>query len=382
MISGGSAALALTISITLVSAAQHGFNLLNFNKVDGVKQVQEGVLVDVPTRKDKENIVKSIDLKTGAPILKLKAKAGDKKVLSKTLIAEDTGKSIDIPYVKENNKDIAVYDPITTLWTIPIPGTDEYLIAFDGTIYKTDWKSGKLKNFLKDEVNGYKKDDILSREYNQNETPVWAVSPVINPSGTYALFFSDRSRAVDGGDKNGQTWAKELRTGDEYPVKSGAIGEVLGWLDDTTVILNGIQTISLNVETGKTKVLVEDPYNTGLVKDKLVYQTTPGSLNLQSVETGEKTIITSSILNRTPSFQGRRSWLAISNQIKDGERENSIVLYNVDTKAWKVIIAPESIWIDGFSWRDDSTLLVQTTTKGTIDEVTFMVNIDELEVQQ
>lgn len=379
---GGSAALILTVSITAATAAQHGFSLLNFNKLNGAKHVQEGVLVDVPTRKDKENVVNSIDPKTGAPVLKLTAKAGDKKVLSKTLIAEDTGKSIDIPYVKENTKDVAIYDPVKTLWTIPIPGTNEYLISFDGTIYKTDWKSGKLKNFLKDEVNGYKKNDVLSRKFNQNETPVWAVSPVVNPSGTFVLFFSDRSRVLDGGDENGETWVKDLRSGEEYPVKSGGIGEVLGWISEATVVLNGIQTISLNVQTKEIKVHVEETYNTSLVKDHIVYQISPGSLTFQSLVTGEKTVVTSSLLNRTASFQARGSWLAISNQMRDGEMERSILLYNVETKVWKEVTAPESVWIDGFSWKDDSTLLVQTSKKGTIDEATYLVDINELEVQQ
>lgn len=144
---------------------------------------------------------------------------------------------------------------------------------------------------------------------------------------------------MDGGDRNGETWVKDMLSGEEYPLKSGGMGTVLGWLDDITVITNDSQTKSLNVRTGETKTIVDADYNPGLVKDQIVYQTALGSLTFLSLKDEEKSTVTSSLINRAASYQAHGSWLAIANQIKDGESRNNIVLYNIDTKVWKVIVA-------------------------------------------
>ncbi|RAV06447.1 hypothetical protein [Paenibacillus sp. YN15] len=374
---GGFTVLVLIIGVASVSAS--GFNLSSFKKTEGVKQVQEGVLVDLPTKKDKQDIINSIDPVTGAPTLQSKAKAKDRNVLSKSFVADDTRKTLDVPYVKENDKEVAIYDPVTTLWTVPIPGTNEYLISFDGTIYRTDWKNGKLEKFLKDEVNGYKKDETLSKQVEGIGTPLWGSAPAVSPTGAYVLFFSERSM-VNGEDKNGQLWIKNIKTGDEQPVLSGGAG-VIGWLNNETVILDSQHIISLNVETAKAEILIEDgTINAALLKDQLVYQINPGSLTLQSIQTGKKTEVPSLLINRVASLQSHGSWVALHNQEKDGEPDFSVVLYNVDEKTWKVIHAPPNTWIDGVSWMDSTTLLIQTSVKGTLDEATYTVNIDEVEV--
>lgn len=373
---GGVVILVIAISISAVSG-KSGFNLFDFNKEDGIKQVQEGVIVDLPTKKDKLDVVNSIDPITAAPTLNLKAKAEDKTVYTKHFVAEDTGKKIDIPYVKEQTKDVIIYDPVSTITSVPIEGTDEYVISFDGTIYKTDWKNSKLKKFLKDEVDGYEKDVVLS----YNGTPIWGTNPIVNPTGTYMLFFSERS--VVKGNMNGGMWIKNLKTGDERPILLQGSGAVVGWLNDTELVFDGTEIVLLNLETGDLQKLVENgAKNVALVKDQLVYQDAPGSLILQSVITGEKTTISSSLINRISSFQTQGSWIALVNILRDEERERNVVLYNIDSKIWKVITAPTNIWIDGALWADDSTLHIWTSTKGTMDEATYIVNIDEVEVVQ
>lgn len=373
---GGVVVLFLAISITAVSGNSLS-NLFNFKKVDGIKQVQEGVIVDLPTRKDKLEVVNSIDQITAAPTLNLKATAEDKTVYTKHFVAEDTGKEIYIPYVKEQTKDVIIYDPVTTLTSVPIPETDEYLISFDGTIYKTDWENSKLTKFLKDEVNGYEKDVVLS----YNGTPIWGTNPIVNPTGTYMLFFSERS--VVRGNMNGGMWIKNIKTGDETPTLFEGSGSVVGWMNDTELVFDGIEIVLIDLETGDIQKLVENgAKNVALVKDQLVYQDAPGSLILQSVITGEKTTISSSLINWIGSYQTRGSWIALVNIVRDEDRERSVVLYNIDSKNWKVITSPTNTWIDGAFWADDSTLHIWTSKKGRMDEATYIVNIDEVEVVQ
>jgi len=377
---GLAAMLILTISISSVSADSI-FNLLKFKKIDGIKQVQEGILVDLPTRKDKQEVVDSIDPKTGGPTKILTAKSADKAVLKKTLVAEDTGKTIEVPYVKENNKNILIYDPVATLWTVPIPGTEDYLITFDGTIYKTDLINNKLKKFLKDEVLGYKKDEVLSHSFAYVGTPLWGTSPSVNPSGTYLLFYTDRSMIND--NMNGEMWVKNITNGDEKRVLE--IGTaVIGWVNDTTVVLAGTQIISLNVESGEIKVLIENgATNVAIVKDSIVYQTLRGTLTLQSIFTGEVSTVSSSILNRSGSIQAQGSWVAVHNQVRDTDAEYSLVLYNIESTEWKLITASDNSWLEAASWLDESTILIHTmSADGKMDQATYIVNIDEVEALQ
>ena len=82
------------------------------------------------------------------------------------------------------------------------------------------------------------------------------------------------------------------------------------------------------------------------------------------------------------SFQVQGSWIAMLNQVRPSDSEFSVVLYNVDSKVWKEIKAPSNAWIDGVCWMGDSTLLIKTSIKGTQEESTYIVNIDEVEVAQ
>jgi Tol biopolymer transport system component len=325
--------------------------------------------------KGKQAVLNSIDPATEAPVQNFMAKAYNKKAERKHFIAEDTGKEIDLPYVKSDKKDVVVYDPISTLWTTPIPGTANYLVAFDGTIYLAEWESGKLKNFLKDEVSGYKKDDVVSKKIEHVGTLLWGAYPAVSPNGSYVLFYSERSMLKD--DPNGQLWVKDMSSGNEKPIFSGN-GTVLGWLNRESVVLSSQNTILLNVQTGETKTLIEGVTSAALVNDQLVHQSSPGTLTIQSVATGESTNISSHFLNRVGSFESRGAWVALHNQIKDGEADFNIVLYNLETKKWKLISAPSTIWIEGLSWADDNTLLIQTSTKGTHEETTYLVHINKL----
>lgn len=65
--------------------------------------------------------------------------------------------------------------------------------------------------------------------------PIWGIAPATNPSGSYVLF--ETNRGMTTGDFNGQTWVKNMKTGDERFAFSGAKGQILGWVDDRTVIL-------------------------------------------------------------------------------------------------------------------------------------------------
>ncbi|WP_127588674.1 hypothetical protein [Paenibacillus koleovorans] len=367
----------LVVAFGLTASANLGFNLDTFKKELGIKQIQEGVVVDLPTNSDKQVVVDSIDPKTGGPTKYLKPKAGNMEVLYKNLIAEDSGNSLKVPYVKNGTKDVAIYDPNTTLQTIPIPGTEDYLIPFDGTIYKTNWSKGTLNKLLKDEVNGYQKDEILSHKLDHVGTPMWGAYPMLNPTASYLLFFTERSMAS--GDKDGETWVKNMVTGEEKPVLSGT-GKLLGWIKDTTAVISGQFIYSIDLTSGESKRLTDvKALDAGLVKNQLVYQSSPGSLTFKSVDSGEISTISSKLLHISGSYQTQGSWLAINNQVKDGSAEHSIVLYNIDTKTWKLVSEPSDQLINGVSWQDDSTLLLLTYKKGTTQELTYTVNINELE---
>jgi hypothetical protein len=371
-----STALLLTTIGMTTALAKNGVHIYDFIKEARVKQIQEGAEVDLPSQIDKEKGINSIDPKTGEPMLQLQPKVGNKEVFKKHLIAEDTGKTLDVPYVKNGTKEVAIYDPITTLLTVPIPDSNDYFIDFDGNIYKTDWAKGILKKFVHDEVNGYQKDEILSHKLDGVGTPVWATLPRLNPSATYLLFFSERSMVT--GDKNGETWIKNILTGEEKPVLSGS-GSLVGWVDDTTAIFQGITICAVNVKTGEVATLLDKVYDVGLFKDQLVYQIEPGTLIFQSVETGDITTVKNNLLHRSGVYQAQGDWLAIYNQVREGESEHSIVLYNRVSEMWKLISEPSDYMFTGALWQDDATILVQTHRKGNSEEYTFTVNINDLE---
>lgn len=373
LILGVVAILAFSIGIYALQGKSYS-ELSKFDKVDGIVQVQEGVVVELPTKEDNSEVTTSIDPKTGAPTLKLEAKAKDKTVFIKRFIAEDTGMEVDMPYVKDGTKNIPIYDPINTLAIVPIPRTNEYLITFNGTIYKTNWEEGRLEKILKDEVNGYNKDDVLAQNI-----PLWGTNPIISPTGTYLLFYSDRS-AINGS-YNGEIWAKDLITGNERPLQIQGTGVLVGWLNDTELIFAGIETVLINLETGDVKKLLDNNVtDVQLVKEQLVYLGSRDSLIIESLTTGEKKTITSSLINSIGSIEASGSWIAMTNQIRDEESEFNILIYNIDSNIWKMITSPENTWIDGFYWVNDSTLHVLTSTKGTLDEATYIVNIDEVKV--
>lgn len=350
------------------------FNLENSKKENGIKQVQENILVDLPSKKDKQAVVDSIDPKTGAPTLNLEAKADEKEVLKKKFTTEDTGNNLDIPYVTNGEKDVAIYDPVTTIQAVPIPGTDEYLVNFDSTIYITDWKNGKLKKFLKDEVKSYKKDDFMKTRYDQ--APIWGYQPLFNPSGKYVLFQTNRCMA--NGDYNGETWVKDMDTGDEKPVISGC-PQIIGWIDDATPVFSGQQIFAVNIKTLEKKILCDEQHTATFAGNHIAFQDNPGSITLIAAFTGQKTVVVSPLLNEVHFFSGRGPWVGMLSQIKGGALGFSIVLYNIDTKIWKVIAPPDNILIDSFTWKDDSTILIRNSIIGTMEETTYVVNINDVE---
>ena len=356
-------------------------NLTKFKKMDGLKIIEQGVLVDLPTNKDKQELVDSINPQTGLPAIQLKPKAGEKEIFTKKLVTEDTKKIINAPYVKDQNKEIIIYDPVTTMLSIPLPTSNEYLIEFDGTIYITDWKNNKLKKFLKDEVGEYKKDQVLSTHIEQVGVPLWGAHPNLSPNSNYLIFYSERN--MINGKLMGELWVKNMKTGDEYLLPE--IGVIIGWVNDQTLILSGRSIFSINVQTGETKKLIENGayINIAIINDQIVYQEEKGSITIRSIFTEGKRIVSSPLVNSIGSIDSQGSWVAFMNLIHDFQSEYSIVLYNIDNNTWKLITSPKEIAMQGFSWIDDSTLLIQTiSTDGKMEESTYIVNVDELEVSQ
>lgn len=311
-------------------------------------------------------------------------------VLTKHFVTEDTRDTIDLKYVTKDNKQIVIYDSKHSTFSYPvsIPGTDDYLIGFNKTIYRTDWKNGILKKFLKDEVNGYKKDEFFAKqkEYSNRDVLVWGENPQVDPTGKYVLFYSNRS--YFGGDPNGQTWVKNLNTGEEKPVLSGGIGEILGWVNPTTVILTRFNVESLDIETGESRTLKKNSNATSLIGHQIVYQDDPGSLVLQDVNNGKTTTVSNSALNRVMQISTHGSRIAVVNRISSDVNNNhytindSVLLYNVDTDTWKEINEPDNISFIGVDFLDDQTLKVTAIKKGTNEQENYSVKMDQLKKVQ
>lgn len=364
----------MVLSLSVVMAKDK-FDLSKVEKKEGKQYVREGVVLNLPTKKDMMRVVDSIDPITGAPTLALKVQDEKKNIQYKKFKKSDNEDEveIEIPYVKDKDKDVLVYDPVNSLLPIAIPNSDEFLIAMDGNIYITDLKKARLEPFVKDTTHGYDRKEVESKVVQFMGKLAWAIHPQIEPSGKYLLFYTQREQEQD--NYNGRMWVKNIQTGNEYPTDQIGNGSVIGWIDDSNVVVGGGEISLLNLESGKSQFLLDGGIQTVLVGDELVRQETIGTLTFYSINTGDKRVISQKLLNYCGNIRTHKLSIMMHNMEK-----HELLIYNCKEDIWKVIKEPENEHIQSYQWIDEQNVLINTmSSDGKMNEFTYTINIEEVE---
>lgn len=381
----------LIVIIVLLTSLVLGFNKYIFKfeqseKKSGNKFVQNGIIMDQPTAQEKLEVANSIDPISGLPTKEIIPKADKKEVKFKQLKVEDSDIRIDIPYVKEKDKDVIIYDYNADYSILAIPDSDEYLIDYQENIYITDLSSGKIKKYLKDEVLGYKIEDIANFYFEYIGIPSWGHTIEFSPTGKFLLYYTERG--MMNGEEDGGIWIKSTETGEEYPTQYKG-GYSLGWLDENTAIFDDLNSsiVTLNTINGQVdEVLTIGHAGIAMMGNILLIEPLEENrlitYNFEDNSYGE--IVLPEMVNRVASIMpSEGSWVALTYYEDNDVNWPAIALYNLETGIWKNIPVTEGMSYNQVSWYDTSTLIVNTcSTDGNMTEDSYTVNIDEVEELQ
>lgn len=380
-------AIALTGLIISISVfGRPTKNLINdFNKVIGIKCANNDIIIELPTI-EKNTVSNSIDPKSGMPNILLEPKAEGMQIKSKYVDIE-YGEKIELFYTEDaGRKYTLIYDINNTqIRKIKYPNKEGYLIEYNNCLYDLDWDKNKLIKISNDEVGGYTKNKLFELKNLQKQRLYWIENANINPAGQYIIYFTNRCLLKNENDHIGETWIKNLDSGQEELLAAGNKTHIYGWVNNDTFAFRTIVDdessqktyISvgvLNIITGEEKIVCKNVAAAGVINGKIVYQKAKGILCLHDPINNEEEEFKNEYINTINSYAVTNEKIAMANH-------NVVIVHNVNTRKWYIINSrPEGQILD-CSWEDSENLLINVNNYdgGNYKEYTYIVDINSME---
>jgi hypothetical protein len=349
-----------------------------FKKINGNVKSELGIQYELPDGDQKNKFIESIDPKSGLATIEMETYVKD-KVKNKSTINLN-GKQIKIDYVEEESGNIVVL-PVygENYYFHNLPKSKKILMEYRGNLYNLDVKKGELNKFLKDKVGNFDIDSVLIDD-NFYLDLVWGVNPNANLDETKVAFSTSRN-TINDKNSSGQLWVKDISSGDEIPVYDGG-HHILGWDENNNIYFrsgDSLQKINYNTKTATT--LFEISTAESLSFPYLIHQSERGSVSVTNLSTLETKPFMQETLNRVTKIETypEGKWALIFNSITDGSSDTNIIVLNLETFEYKILIEPSGYFLTDGQWINKSEFLVNTVKQNTTTEETFVISLSELE---
>jgi hypothetical protein len=323
------------------------------NKLLGSHKFWEGVIYsesDLSAKKEKQ-----IDFNFDGKHLKLKF-----------TIVPTAKKNVVLPNYEEGYELVA------------IPNRDAYVLEYSGSLYELDAAGSKISKMLSDNTSGYDFQSLQAKRI-EDLSLIWGEKASVSPNGEFLVYHSNRD-AVKNGSGNGQLWVKNLRTNSEQAVYNGGF-EVVGWGQNNDVFLRDQDKLArVNLADNTTSIVKANVSLETVVTYPFLVLPELGKISITDINSNQTVSITDGI-GRTdlilPDTSSNR--IAIKHYPDPNSFDNNIVVVTDPSKASFKLVSPENGYtIDTFSWVDADTLLVVAIKKGSIEQETYTVNINQL----
>jgi len=361
-----------------------------FKKEAGIIRSQQGILISDPVANDKQELIDSIDPKTGQPTKEIDYKIinGQKEV--KKMLFNHDGKSTELTfsYVKNNGMYNIINEPgkyTEQYFVTQMPKSKKNIIEFNDSIYLLDIENSSISKLLKDEVDGY--DIKKAIAYSEEKGVItWASNPSFNLYGTKMVFYTQRNVLKDG-DSNGEFWVKDLLTGDEkFLCKKNF--SVLGWDTEDNLYVDSFGSLEkINANNGESRIIVPKSSVCALSYPYILYQVERGHLNIVNLVTNKETEFKHEALYRVGFFRVNKEadspWILMLNIPESDESLNTmpklnVVFLNLKTMETKVLPEPSNSQIRDCNWMGEGIVLVNVWDKSINSEITYTININGL----
>ncbi|MFF2089520.1 hypothetical protein [Paenibacillus sp. NPDC058174] len=364
------------ILVGFVFAQQNSWDL--FKRSDGFIIAQDDVVVKLVGEKEKKEIVDSLDPLSNRPTKVLDSKSIQNENTTHNVRLQEDGLDDELVILtaKKNGKSIALPNPDRGYTVTNVPGTEQAIIGYNGSLYLLDISNdqAQIKKFLMDQVQGYDKNKIMKRATEkEGEFVLWGTEPSVNPKGTKVVFSTNRSSENDG-----ELWVKDLISGKEKSI--GSPGAVLAWDDQDHVYLqSGPLTVQRNTDSGESTTLLSDWVNSVTISyPYMVYSPDENKLIIQNLKSKEEKSVGLNGVVRKIVSTPQGLCFAMMMLLDATAPGMEIIILNAETGEIKTIKEPKNAFFEEISWLDAEHLLIATREPGTTNQSTYEVNIHKL----
>ncbi|MEJ8303401.1 hypothetical protein [Saccharibacillus sacchari] len=348
------------------------------DKATGRQAADQGFLVHMPGRADKQQAASSIDPATGKAAKRAGTAAaeGSTGTFTAKLAADGLNQTLTFRYAQSGSGIRVLPSPDLGYELLTLPD-GRVLVEVAASIYRLDPEKRTLSVFLKGETGTTRKTARGPVSGGSAKMVVWGQRASLSPDGTKLLYWTTRNITVTG-NEDGENWIKDLRTGTEKKIY-GAGYTLLGWDAKNRFYLdlgdNGI--VQVDSGSGASAKLVSGFSVSAVSGSHLLSQTTDGSLNVRDLSTGKQHTFRGSGLNHLRSIASSDAgpWFALVNAPDRSSRGSTLILLNAKTLKAHTFEEPAGASIIGVSWQDEKTLLVQARNRTTAGESTYVLDI-------
>lgn len=374
----------LTLASSAVWASQNEWSL--FKKIEGVLQVQDGVITKIPGEKEKNEIVRSLDPLTGRPLsnqfgaILLDSNNLVRLNIPSTIKGKDKTFQFEVTY--KNNNPILLRNNNQSFILTHIPHSNETIMEYDGDLYIVNPVTKKIIRALNEEFESNTFDDISNKFLEKNVEDlslVWGDKAAVSSDGKRMAFFSNRNIAFDE-NLNGELWIKDFATGEEYPVTDWRF-HILGWESESSIIVQAAERIGrLNVKSRNIEWIHDFSLTSGYSYPYLVLQEREKELIIINLETEQKSSLTSPSFNQVQQITliEESPWIIMLNAPDRSKLERNLVVINVETGEHREIEPPTDSYIQDIQWLDKSNFIVNVRQIASTKEEAYMVDLEKI----
>lgn len=378
IIVGATCALLLLGVGTAVWAKQEQWNL--FSKKEGLFQMQDGVLTKMPDEEEKDLLVKSFDPVTGKPTMELEVKSANETKFEKVKISSKINGServFSFTYSYNGSKPVLLTNNDEEYVITSIPNSNLSIIEYNENLYYVDVMNKKIEPVLLDETGSYHI-ETLSEE---GATPTWGSKAKFNSDGSKLLFYTTRN-IVDGNNLNGETWIKNLETGEESPLFEGGYAKA-EWGGDSLYLFRHERIDIVSTIDKNSRTIYDFVLNAEFSYPYLIHQDQYGEILVTNFETKETRSMKPDTLNVVSSYRSfdGSPWIMIFNAPERSKPERNLIVLNMESGEYKKIDEPVDSFFTEGQWINEQEFLVNTRQIGSNAEETYFVDLNDLEVK-
>ncbi len=359
------------------------------DKVQGSLKVFDGVIFSENDQAAQKAIVDSIDPVSGKaakqhePHSARLTDAGievDKNKTEKTIAFDLDGKKIQLKFssVQNGKKEVVLPDSGEGYVLTPIANQSGYILGYDGSLYGLDLASGTISKILSDTVGGYDR-ETLKKKKIEDLPLVWGDRARVSPKGDFMIYFSNRE-AVQNGQGDGQLWVKNLKTQEEFPAYSGGF-EFLGWGKENQAFIRSQNTIiGVDLENRKQYVVQNNVSLESVIAYPYLVSPELKSVKVVNLDSKKELSLVEGVgrIDMILADHTSSKFAMLNFPDPTSFNTNLIVVSDPENAASKVISPDAGYVVDTFSWIDSENLLVVALKKGTTDQLSYVVNINNL----